>query len=211
MNREELQSTAQALVAKSKGIVAADESDSTIARRLESVNVDSTEENRRAWRQLLITTKGSGDYISGIILFDETIRQSTDSGQTFVDALKGENIIPGIKVDKGAHPMEISSSEKLTKGLDGLYDLCLDYYKLGARFAKWRAVITIGDDIPTSDCIQENASALAKYARACQDAELVPIVEPEVLMDGDHTIERCYEVSEKTLKQHQKKEFEISF
>ena len=200
MNREELQSTAQALVAKSKGIVAADESDSTIARRLESVNVDSTEENRRAWRQLLITTKGSGDYISGIILFDETIRQSTDSGQTFVDALKGENIIPGIKVDKGAKPLANSSDETVTEGLDGLRERLQEYYELGARFTKWRAVITIGDSIPTSYCIDVNAHALGRFAALSQEAGLVPIVEPEVLMDGDHDINRCFEVTETTLQ-----------
>ena len=200
MNREELQATAQALVAKSKGIVAADESDSTIARRLKSVGVDSTEENRRAWRQLLITTKGSGDYISGIILFDETIRQSTDAGQTFVDALKGENIIPGIKVDKGAKALANSSDETITEGLDGLRERLQEYYELGARFTKWRAVITIGNSIPTSYCIDVNAHALGRFAALSQEAGLVPIVEPEVLMDGDHDIKRCFEVTETTLQ-----------
>jgi len=200
MNREELQATAQALVAKSKGIVAADESDSTIARRLNSVNVDSTEENRKAWRQLLITTKGSGEYISGIILFDETIRQSTDAGQTFVNALKEESIIPGIKVDKGAKPLANSPNETVTEGLDGLRERLQEYYELGARFTKWRAVITIGDSIPTSYCIDVNAHALGRFAALSQEAGLVPIVEPEVLMDGDHDINRCFEVTETTLQ-----------
>lgn len=200
MNREELQATAQALVAKSKGIVAADESDSTIARRLKSVNVDPTEENRRSWRQLLITAKGSGNYISGIILFDETIRQSTDAGQTFVDALKSENIIPGIKVDKGAKALANSPNETVTEGLDGLRERLQEYYELGARFTKWRAVMTIGDSIPTSYCIDVNAHALGRFATLSQEAGLVPIVEPEVLMDGGHDIKRCFEITEATLQ-----------
>jgi fructose-bisphosphate aldolase class I len=137
-------------------------------------------------------------FISGVILFEETLEQKTEEGTRLSEILESKGVIPGIKVDKGAHLMENSSSEKLTKGLDGLYDRCVNYHSLGARFAKWRAVITIGEGIPTDDCIRGNASALAKYAKACQDAELVPIVEPEVLMDGDHTIETCYEVSEKT-------------
>lgn len=200
MNREELQAIAQALVAKGKGILAADESDSTIARRLNSINVEPTEENRRSWRQLLITTKGSGNYISGIILFDETIRQRTDDGQTFVDALKRENIIPGIKVDKGAKALANSPNETVTEGLDGLRERLQEYHELGARFTKWRAVINIGDSIPTSYCIDVNSHALGRFAALSQEAGLVPIVEPEVLMDGDHDINRCFEVTESTLQ-----------
>jgi fructose-bisphosphate aldolase class I len=200
MNREKLQAIAQALVSKGKGILAADESDSTIARRLNSINVDPTEENRRSWRQLLITTKGSGNYISGIILFDETIRQYTDDSQTFVDALKSENIIPGIKVDKGAKALANSPNETVTEGLDGLRERLQEYHELGARFTKWRAVINIGDSIPTSYCIDVNAHALGRFAALSQEAELVPIVEPEVLMDGDHDINRCFEVTQSTLQ-----------
>jgi fructose-bisphosphate aldolase class I len=139
-------------------------------------------------------------FISGVILFEETLEQKTEDGVRLSKILESKGVYPGIKVDKGAHPMDESPSEKITKGLDGLYERCVDFYKLGARFAKWRAVITIGDGIPTDECINSNATALAKYAKACQDANLVPIVEPEVLMDGDHTIETCYEVSEKTLR-----------
>ena len=200
MDREELHAIAQALVAKGKGIVAVDESDSTMARRLNSINVEPTKENRRSWRQLLITTKGSGNYISGIILFDETIRQSTDDGQTFVNALKNENIIPGIKVDKGAKPLANSPSETVTEGLDGLRERLEEYHELGARFTKWRAVIAIDDSIPTPYCIDVNAHALGRFAALSQETGLVPIVEPEVLMDGDHDINRCFEVTEATLR-----------
>ena len=200
MNTQELQAIAQAIVVKSKGILAADESDSTIARRLKSVNVESTEDNRRAWRQLLFTTNGSGDYISGIILFDETIRQSADTGQTFVDILNGEGIVPGIKVDKGAQPLAGSPGETVTEGLDGLRERLDEYRELGAKFTKWRAVITIGENIPSSYCIDVNAHALGRFAALSQEAGLVPIVEPEVLMEGGHDIDRCFDVTESTLQ-----------
>lgn len=200
MNKEKLAEVASAIVASGRGILAADESTPTMGKRLALINQENTEANRRDFRQALFETDGMEQFISGVILFEETLEQKTEDGLRLSEILESKGVYPGIKVDKGAHPMDGSPSEKLTKGLDGLYERCLDYYKLGARFAKWRAVITIGDGIPTDDCIRANASALAKYARACQDAQLVPIVEPEVLMDGDHTIERCYEVSEKTFK-----------
>ena len=200
MDKENLANVASAIVASGKGILAADESTPTMGKRLALIDQENTEANRRDFRQALFDTESMEHFISGVILFEETLEQKTEDGIRLSKILESKGVYPGIKVDKGAHPMDGSPSEKLTKGLDGLYERCLDYYKLGARFAKWRAVITIGDDIPTDDCIKANASALAKYAKACQDAELVPIVEPEVLMDGDHTIETCYEVSEKTLR-----------
>ena len=198
MNKEKLAEIASAIVASGRGILAADESTPTMGKRLALINQENTEENRRDFRQALFETDGMEQFISGVILFEETLKQKTEAGRRLSDILESKGVYPGIKVDKGAHPMDSSPSEKLTKGLDGLYERCLDYHKLGARFAKWRAVITIDDGIPTDDCIRANASALAKYAKACQDAELVPIVEPEVLMDGNHTIETSYEVSEKT-------------
>ena len=200
MNKEKLAATASAIVSSGKGILAADESTPTMGKRLALIGQENTEANRRDFRQALFETDGMEMFISGVILFEETLEQKTEEGTRLSEILESKGVIPGIKVDKGAHPMENSPSEKLTKGLDGLYDRCVGYHSLGARFAKWRAVITIGEDIPTDGCIRGNASALAKYAKACQDAELVPIVEPEVLMDGDHTIESCYEVSEKTFK-----------
>ena len=200
MNKEKLASTARAIISSGKGILAADESTPTMGKRLSLIGQENTEANRRDFRQALFETDGMEMFISGVILFEETLEQKTEEGTRLSEILESKGVIPGIKVDKGAHPMENSPSEKLTKGLDGLYDRCVDYHSLGARFAKWRAVITIGDGIPTDDCIRGNASGLAKYAKVCQDAELVPIVEPEVLMDGVHTIETCYEVSEKTFK-----------
>ncbi len=200
MKTENLESVAKKLVAPGKGILAADESSGTIEKRLKSINVPSTEENRRAYREVLFTTKGAGEFISGVILFDETIRQKTRDGRTFVKALEEQGIIPGIKVDKGAKAMANFPSEKITEGLDGLRDRLVEYRQLGARFAKWRAVITIGDGIPSHTCIDSNAEALARYAALCQEGDLVPIVEPEVLMDGAHTIERCFEVTEQTLR-----------
>jgi len=200
MNQESLAKVASDIVASGRGILAADESTPTMGKRLALIEQENTEENRRDFRQALFDTEGIEDFVSGVILFEETLTQEARDGTRLSKILESKGIYPGIKVDKGAHPMDSSPSEKLTKGLDGLYERCLEYYKLGARFAKWRAVITIDDKIPTDECIQANASALAKYAKACQDAELVPIVEPEVLMDGNHTIERCYEVSERTLK-----------
>jgi fructose-bisphosphate aldolase, class I len=200
MKTENLESVAKKLVAPGKGILAADESSGTIEKRLKTINVASTEENRRAYREVLFTTGGVGDFISGVILFDETIRQKTLDGRTFVEALEEQEIIPGIKVDKGAKAMANFRGEKITEGLDGLRDRLTEYRQLGARFAKWRAVITIGENIPTCACIDANAEALARYAALCQEADLVPIVEPEVLMDGTHTIERHFEVTEQTLR-----------
>lgn len=199
MSVADLVSTADALVAKGKGILAADESTGTIKRRFAGINVESTEENRRFYRQLLFTTEGAADFISGVILFDETIRQSADDGRPFPEVLSSQGILPGIKVDTGAKDLAGFPGEKVTEGLDGLGDRYAEYRDLGARFAKWRAVITIGDAIPTRGCIHANAHALARYAGLAQEAGIVPIVEPEVLMDGDHTIERCAEVTEATL------------
>src|SRR5438094_4681364 len=200
MKTENLESVARKLVAPGKGILAADESSGTIEKRLKSISVPSTEENRRAYREILFTTAGASEFISGVILFDETIRQKTHDGRTFVKALEEQRIIPGIKVDKGAKPMANFAGEKITEGLDGLRDRLAEYRQLGARFAKWRAVIAIGDTIPTPTCIASNAEALARYAALCQEADLVPIVEPEVLMDGAHTIERHFEVTQQTLE-----------
>ena len=200
MRSENLESVAKKLVAPGKGILAADESSGTIEKRLESINVPSTEENRRAYREVLFTTKGAGEFISGVILFDETIRQKTRDGRTFVEMLEQQGIIPGIKVDKGAKAMANFPGEKITEGLDGLRDRLAEYRQLGARFAKWRAVIAIDDGIPTRTCIEANAEVLARYAGLCQEANVVPIVEPEVLMDGAHTIERHFDVTEQTLR-----------
>jgi fructose-bisphosphate aldolase, class I len=200
MKNEDLQSVARKLVAPGKGILAADESSGTIEKRLKSINVPSTEENRRAYREILFTTAGAGEFISGVILFDETIRQKTRDGRTFVETLEQQGTIPGIKVDKGAKVMANFPGEKITEGLDGLRERLAEYRQLGARFAKWRAVITIGDQIPTRTCIEANAEALARYASLCQEGDVVPIVEPEVLMDGAHTIERHFEVTEQTLE-----------
>ncbi len=200
MKTENLESVARKLVAPGKGILAADESSGTIEKRLKSISVPSTEENRRAYREVLFTTAGAGEFISGVILFDETIRQKTRDGRTFVEALEQQGIIPGIKVDKGAKPMANFPGEKVTEGLDGLRERLAEYRKLGARFAKWRAVIAIGEKIPTRAGINANAEALARYAALCQESDLVPIVEPEVLMDGSHAIERHFEVTEQTLQ-----------
>jgi fructose-bisphosphate aldolase class I len=198
---KELQQVARALVAPGKGILAADESTGSIQKRLESVGVESTEENRRAYRDMLFTTKGAGEFISGVIMFDETIRQSTTDGTPFTKVLSDAGIIPGIKVDTGGHPLAFSPEEKVTEGLDGLRKRLVEYRELGAKFTKWRAIIDIaGKEIPSQYCIDVNAHALARYAALCQDEGLVPIVEPEVLMDGDHTIARCAAVSTKTLK-----------
>ena len=199
MNKEQLRSTANAMVQKGKGILAADESSPTCGKRFESIGVESTERNRNIYRDLLFTTSGMEEYISGVILFDETLRQSTIAdGTAFPQHLKTLGIIPGIKVDKGAKELASHSGEKVTEGLDGLRDRLAEYYRLGARFAKWRAVITIGDGgIPTETCIHVNAHALARYAALCQETDIVPIVEPEVLMDGTHSIDTCHEVSQK--------------
>ena len=194
-----LEETARALVAPGKGILAADESDGTIKKRFDSIGVESTEENRRFYRQLLFTAAGMEDSIGGVILYDETLRQSADDGTPFAEVLASKGVIPGIKVDTGAHDLAGFPGEKITEGLDGLRARLEEYRGLGARFAKWRAVITIGEGIPSTACIRANAHALARYAALCQEAGLAPIVEPEVLMDADNTIERCYEVTARTL------------
>lgn len=200
MDISELVTTAQAMVARGKGILAIDESTGTIAKRLASVNVESNEDNRRDYRSTLLTTPGLGEHISGAILFDETLRQSTPDGRPLVEVMQEQGIIPGIKVDKGAKALAGHEGEKITEGLDGLRERLQEYHQLGARFAKWRAVITIGDGMPSSACIEANAHALARYAAMCQEAGLVPIVEPEVLMDGGHDLDDCFEVTEATLR-----------
>jgi fructose-bisphosphate aldolase, class I len=190
-----LEEIARALVAAGRGILAADESTATIAKRLASIDVENSEENRRAYRELLFTTKGASEAISGVILYDETIRQSTRKGRRFVDVLAEQDILAGIKVDRGAKPLPGFPGETVTEGLDGLRERLAEYRDLGAKFAKWRAVIDIGPAIPSETCIQANAEALARYAALCQEAGIVPIVEPEVLMDGDHDLARCEEVT----------------
>ena len=200
MAAQELHETARALVAEGKGILAADESEGTIKKRFDSIGVESTEENRRAYRDLLFTTQGVEDYISGVILFDETIRQSSaDAGTPFPKLLESKGIIPGIKVDQGAKLLALAEGETVTEGLDGLRGRLEEYHGLGARFAKWRATYSIGDGTPSEYCIWTNAHALARYAALCQEAGLVPIVEPEVLMDGSHSIERSYHVTSRVL------------
>jgi fructose-bisphosphate aldolase class I len=195
MDLKELESVARSLVAQGKGILAADESSPTIEKRFRGIDLPSTEENRRAYRELLFTTPGIPEFISGVILFDETIRQKARDGTTLPALLSRAGIIPGIKVDTGAKPLAGFPGEKITEGLSGLRERLSGYRELGARFAKWRAVIAIGDGIPTPFCLKANAHALARYAALCQEAGLVPIVEPEVLMDGPHTVERCEEVT----------------
>lgn len=200
MIKERLELTAKALVAEGKGILAADESSGTIEKRFDAIGVESTEENRRGYREMLLTVPGMESFISGVILFDETLRQATKAGVAFPKLLESKGIIPGIKVDKGAKDLAGFPGEKVTEGLDGLRERLAEYLELGARFAKWRAVITIGEGIPSKAVIDANAHALARYAALSQEAGLVPIVEPEVLMDGAHTIQRCEEVTEETLK-----------
>jgi fructose-bisphosphate aldolase class I len=199
MATQSLEAVAQAMVAPGKGILAADESTGTIEKRLASVKVENTEDNRRAYRDMLFSAKGLGQHISGVILYDETLRQKSANGMSFVELLSKNGILPGIKVDAGTKDLAFCANEKVTEGLDNLAKRCAEYVKLGAKFAKWRAVITIGPDMPSSTCVAANAHALGRYAAICQAAGLVPIVEPEVLMDGDHTIERCEEVTEWTL------------
>jgi fructose-bisphosphate aldolase, class I len=195
-----LNETARALVAPGKGILAADESTGTIKKRFDSIGVESTEDRRRAYREMLFTTEGAAQYISGVILYDETIRQKASDGRPLPKILDSQGIIPGIKVDKGTTPLATSPDELVTDGLDGLRARLVEYRDLGARFAKWRAVINIiGDDVPSQLCLDVNAHALARYAALCQDEGIVPIVEPEVLMDGDHSIDRCYQVTCDTL------------
>jgi fructose-bisphosphate aldolase class I len=196
---QELADTAQRLVGSGKGLLAMDESNGTCDKRFAAAGIPQTEEARRAWRELIVTTPGLCDNISGAILYDETIRQGKKDGTPFVKVLTDDGIIPGIKVDTGAKALAGHPGEKVTEGLDGLRVRLQEYFQMGARFAKWRAVIAIGDDLPTDGCIEANAHALARYAGLCQEAGLVPIIEPEVLMAGEHTMERCREVTEETL------------
>ncbi|HZW59985.1 MAG TPA: class I fructose-bisphosphate aldolase [Woeseiaceae bacterium] len=200
MNVKELNAVARAMVSGGKGILAADESSPTIKKRFDSIDTPSTEDKRRRYREMLFTTPGVADYIGGVILYDETIRQSTADGVPFAKYLGDLGIIPGIKVDKGAKALALFPGDKVTEGLDGLRERLAEYYGMGARFSKWRAVITIGDNIPSDYCLKANAHALARYAALCQEAEIVPIVEPEVLMDGAHSIGRCEEVTAAALE-----------
>jgi fructose-bisphosphate aldolase class I len=199
MEIQKLRETAKAMVAHDKGLLAMDESTPTANKRFAASGIPQNEETRRAYRDMIVTTRGLGDCLNGAILVDETIRQQTRAGIPFARALEQQGIIPGIKVDAGAKPMAGHPNEKLTSGLDGLRERLAEYVKLGARFAKWRAVITIGDGIPSLSCIDANATLLALYAALCQEAGIVPIVEPEVLMDGDHSLDRCATVTETTL------------
>ncbi len=196
---DDLYRTASAIVAANKGVLAADESTGTIKKRFDAIGVESTEETRRAFRNLLFATAGMEEYVGGVILYDETIRQRSDDGTPFPQLLAAKGVVPGIKVDTGAKPFALHAGETITEGLDGLRERLSEYYELGARFAKWRAVITIGEGIPTDACIDANAHALARYAALCQEAGLVPIVEPEVLMDADNSIETCDDVTARTL------------
>jgi fructose-bisphosphate aldolase class I len=200
MNTQEIIETAKALVTDDKGLLAMDESIPTCNKRFAKLGIPQTEEFRQAYRELIITTPGLGESISGVILCDETIRQSKKDGTPFIKAIADAGIIHGIKVDAGAKEMAGHPGEKITEGLDGLRDRLMEYLQMGARFAKWRAVITIGDSIPSRGCIEANAQALARYAALCQEIGLVPIIEPEVLMDGDHPIEQCFEITEEVLR-----------
>lgn len=200
MNTNELTATARAIVAPGKGILAADESGGTIKKRFDTIGVEATEANRRAYRELLFTTDGAEEFVSGVIMFDESLRQSTGDGVPFAEVLRNRGIIPGIKPDKGAKDLAGFPGEKVTEGLTGLRERLQEYRDLGAQFGKWRAVITIGEGIPTRFCLDANAHALARYAALCQETGLVPIVEPEVLMDGEHTLEQCGEVTEAALR-----------
>ena len=200
MDTKLMSETARAMVAPGKGLLAADESAGTCKKRFDSVKVECNEENRRVYREMLFTTPGLSEHVSGVILFDETLRQKTKDGVNFAEYLKKNGIIPGIKVDAGAHDMALHPGEKVTEGLDKLAERMKEYFSMGARFAKWRAVITIGDGIPTQACLQANAHALARYSAICQEASIVPIVEPEVLLDGNHTAEKSERVHERTLE-----------
>jgi fructose-bisphosphate aldolase class I len=200
MDQQLLSRTAAAMVARGKGVLAADESSGTCETRFKTINTPCTEENRRFYRGLLFTTPGAEQFISGVILYDETLRQKTNDGVLFPEYMAKKGILPGIKVDTGAKNLALCPGEKVTEGLDGLRERLAEYFKLGARFAKWRAVITIGEGIPSHACLYANAHALARYAALCQEASIVPMIEPEVLLDGGHTIERCEEVTEATLR-----------
>jgi fructose-bisphosphate aldolase class I len=199
-HRQAIEATACEMVAAGKGILAADESNSTMNKRLAAVGAESNEEMRRRFRELVFTTPGVEEYISGVIMYDETIRQTTADGTSFPELLAGRGMIPGIKVDTGAKPLAGADGETITEGLDGLRERLAEYYELGARFAKWRAVITIGDGRPSRYCIRTNAHALGRYAALCQEVGIVPIVEPEVLMDGDHSVDRSAQVTSATLR-----------
>jgi fructose-bisphosphate aldolase, class I len=199
MTTTDLENTVRALVAEGKGILAADETPGTLTRRLDALRIESTPESRRAYREMFFTAPGVSEFISGVIMQDETIHQKTDTGTPLADLLSRQGIVPGIKVDHGAKPLAGSPGERITEGLDGLRDRLQQYRKHGARFAKWRAVIEVSDRLPSAACVQVNAHALARYAAICQEQRLVPIVEPEVLMDGSHTIERCEEVTRNVL------------
>ena len=200
MSIRELETNAKAMVSKGRGILAADESNATCKKRFDALKIECTEETRRQYREMLLTAAGSAQYVSGVILYDETIRQKTSDGTPFTSFLAKAGVLPGIKVDTGAKPLCGFPGETITEGLDGLRERLADYYKMGARFAKWRAVIDIGAGIPTGYAIEANAAALARYAALCQEASIVPIVEPEVLMDGDHTLARCEEVTNAVLQ-----------
>ena len=199
MSLNTIEEIAKYIVSDGKGILAADESNPTCGKRFDSIGVESTESNRRDYREMLFRSSGMKDNIGGVILFDETIRQNAQDGTPLVELIKNQGALPGIKVDKGLAPLDSSTEETLTQGLEGLDERCKEYFILGAKFTKWRAVIKISDDIPTDGCIQANMEALARYAKIVQDNNMVPMVEPEVLMDGNHSIERCYEVTSKSL------------
>ena len=199
MSLNTLEEIAEYIVSDGKGILAADESNPTCGKRFDSIGVESTESNRRDYREMLFRSSGMKDNIGGVILFDETIRQNAQDGTPLVELIKNQGALPGIKVDKGLAPLDSSPEETLTQGLDGLDERCKEYFTLGAKFTKWRAVIKISDNIPTDECIQANMEALARYAKIVQENNMVPMVEPEVLMDGNHSIERCYEVTSKSL------------
>ncbi len=199
MSLNTLEEIAEYIVSDGKGILAADESNPTCGKRFDSIGVESTESNRRDYREMLFRSSGMKDNIGGVILFDETIRQNAQDGTPLIELIKNQGALPGIKVDKGLAPLDSSPEETLTQGLDGLDERCKEYFTLGAKFTKWRAVIKISDDIPTDACIQANMEALARYAKIVQENNMVPMVEPEVLMDGNHSIERCYEVTSKSL------------
>ena len=200
MSLNTLEEIVQFIVSNGKGILAADESNPTCGKRFDSIGVDSTEANRRNYREMLFRSNGMKDNIGGVILFDETLRQNAQDGTSLVDLIKSQGALPGIKVDKGLKPIDSSPDESVTQGLDGLDDRCKEYFALGAKFTKWRAVIKISDSIPSDECIDANMRALADYAKIVQNNNMVPMVEPEVLMDGSHSIERCYEVTSKALK-----------
>src|SRR5471032_2183993 len=200
MNAQILMDTAKTLMADHKGLLAMDESDPTCNKRFAKLGIPQTAEARRAYRELIVTAPGLGESISGAILFDETIRQQKHDGTPFAQALAAAGIVPGIKVDAGAKEMAAHPGEKITEGLDGLRERLAEYFQMGARFAKWRAVIVIGENIPSRSCLEANAHTLARYAALCQEAGLVPIVEPEVLMDGEHTLDRCRGVTEEVLR-----------